>query len=197
MSEVKLNLVDAEKILSGTVHGSIADRCIAALSAEPETISELEAALERFIKRVDGSHSHFPCFRSVPLPAVPLADDKSFNHGCIAVDSVPWDAGLVIIDLAARIVVCHSSYSQPGYEGEIFYHDGHALTDSPILYRVPGDWLFVNSVEAYQWSRPRHLRMRQEKPAFDARPILFGQPLLQFIVNAYLALPIQTGPLSL
>ena len=48
MSEVKLNLIDSKTILVGTIHGSIGDRCIAALSAEPETINELEAALERF-----------------------------------------------------------------------------------------------------------------------------------------------------
>jgi hypothetical protein len=40
MSEIKLNLVDAERVLHGTIHGSIADRCVAALSAEPETIGE-------------------------------------------------------------------------------------------------------------------------------------------------------------
>ena len=28
-------------------------------------------------------------------------------------------------------------------------------TEIPVLYRLPDDWLFVNSVEAYQWSRER------------------------------------------
>jgi len=41
MSEIKLILVDAERVVHGTIHGSIADRCVAALSAEPETIAEL------------------------------------------------------------------------------------------------------------------------------------------------------------
>ena len=31
MSELKLNLVDAENILSGTIHGSVVDAAIAAL----------------------------------------------------------------------------------------------------------------------------------------------------------------------
>ena len=47
MSEIKLNLTDAQHIMHGTIHGSIAERAIAALSAEPETIAELEAALAR------------------------------------------------------------------------------------------------------------------------------------------------------
>jgi hypothetical protein len=58
MSEVKLNLVDARQTLVGTVHGSIADACVAALSAEPETIAELEAALAR-LREADKSIQSF------------------------------------------------------------------------------------------------------------------------------------------
>jgi hypothetical protein len=58
MSEVKLNLIDSENILTGTVHGSVGDRCIAALSAEPETILELEVALKRF-EQIDRQFRHF------------------------------------------------------------------------------------------------------------------------------------------
>src|SRR4029078_7802546 len=97
-----------------------------------------------------------------------------------ALDADRCDAGIVVIDLAARIVAIDSLYSQPGPEGEVFYHDGQALTDIPILYRVPADWLFVNSIEAYRWSREQHLRERAAKPARDFRPILFGRPLLEF-----------------
>jgi hypothetical protein len=53
MSEVKLTIKDRESTIHGTIHGSCADRVIAALSAEPETIAELEDAVERFDKRVD------------------------------------------------------------------------------------------------------------------------------------------------
>ena len=55
MSELKLNLIDAERTLHGTIHGAIADAAIAALSAEPETIPELVAALARYIKPSDDS----------------------------------------------------------------------------------------------------------------------------------------------
>jgi hypothetical protein len=40
MSEVRLNLIDSLRILQGTIHGSVVDACVAALSAEPETIAE-------------------------------------------------------------------------------------------------------------------------------------------------------------
>jgi hypothetical protein len=50
MSEIKLKLLDSHTLLVGTVHGSTGDRLVAALSAEPETIEELEAAFKRFEK---------------------------------------------------------------------------------------------------------------------------------------------------
>ena len=194
MSEIKLNLVDAERILHGTIHGSVADTCVAALSAEPETIAELEAALSRYIRPLD-STNHFAWFHSVDCPThLSLSSEgvETVGNHCSGLDTKPWDAGIVVIDLAARIVAIESTYSQPGPEGKVFYHDGHAATDIPISYRVPDDWLFVNSVDAYQWSRERRARERAGKPRFDARSILFGRPLLEFIVNAGLSLPNQT-----
>jgi len=195
MSEVKLNLVDAKRVLHGTIHGSVADACVAALSAEPETIEELEAALARYIKPGD-TNGYFTWFSSIHCPTnfrLSSAESEPIHDFRAALDTEPWDAGIVVIDLAARIVACESTYSQPGPEGEVFYHDGHALTEIPILYRLPDDWLFVNSADAYQWSRERRVRERATSPACDVRPILFGRPLLQFIVNAYLSLPVETA----
>jgi len=67
MSEVKLNLVDAERVQHGTIHGSVVDSCVAALSAEPETIAELEAALARYIKP-RGADGYFSWFYSTQCP---------------------------------------------------------------------------------------------------------------------------------
>jgi hypothetical protein len=90
MSELTLNLIDSQTILCGQIHGSIADSAIAALSAEPETINELEAALARYFKPTDDT-SRFLNFRPVSV-----------------VNTEPWDAGLVIIDLPSRHRVQHS-----------------------------------------------------------------------------------------
>jgi len=168
MSEVKLNVIDVQNILTGTIHGSVADSCVAALSAEPETIAELEAALGRYIR---------------PQPELsPLA---SFRCRC-AVDSEPWDAGLLIIDLAARIVAVESTYSQPQLEGEVRYHDGTQSTPVSVPYRLPEDWLFVNSVDAYRWSCDRRRKQREANPPFDARAVLYGPAFLEFIVKSVL-----------
>ena len=114
MSELKLNLIDKERVLHGTIHGAVADRCVAALSAEPETLAELEAALARYMKPRE-SHSEFASFHSTAF-----ADSSSPAF----FDLTPYDAGIVVIDLAARIVASESSYSQPGPEGTVEYHDG-------------------------------------------------------------------------
>lgn len=168
MSEVKLNLIDAQNILSGTIHGSVADRCVAALSAEPETIAELGAALARYIRPQEG--------------VGPFSGPFSFFHSSSEIDSEPWDAGLVVIDLAARIVAIESSYSHPQPEGEVHYHDGDKSTDISVPYRLPADWLFVNSVDAYRWSCDRRVEQRQANLPFDARAVLYGPALLEFIV---------------
>ncbi len=165
MSEVKLNLIDSRTILTGTIHGSTVDACFAALSAEPETIPELASALSRYIK--------------------PLDDSNPFGwfHPRSHVDERPYDAGIVIIDLASRIIAAESTYSNPQPEGEAHYHNGRHGTDVSIPYRLPADWLIVNSVDAHRWSRER--RLQDRKPFFDARPILYGTPLLEFIVRSF------------
>lgn len=183
MSEVKLNLIDSQETLHGTIHGSVADACVAALSAEPETIAELSAALARYIKPLD-DWGPFATFRSSAH-----SSDQSPLHPWLSnsanprLDTEPWDAGIVVIDLAARIVACESTYSMPEPSGEVQYHDGTASTEIPVPYRLPDDWLFVNSVEAYQWSRERRREDRLAKTPLDVRKVLYGAPLLDFILT--------------
>jgi hypothetical protein len=165
MSEIKLNLTDAQRTISGTIHGSVADACVAALSAEPETITELEAALARY-QKPSGDLSPFGWF-----------------HKHHEIDKKSWDAGIVIIDLTARIVASESTYSQPGPEGEVNYHDGVCATDTSIFYRLPDDWLFLDSIELYEGSRASRRLERLSTPPLDARAILYGRPLLEFIVR--------------
>jgi hypothetical protein len=96
MSEVRLIVRDRERDIYADRHGSFADAVVAALSADPETIDELDVALERFIAA--GEWSNF----------------RGFSSG---IDDRPYDAGLVVVDLAARLVVADSSYSTPVRSG--------------------------------------------------------------------------------
>ncbi len=165
MSEIKLNLIDKLQVLHGNTHGSIGDAIVAALSAEPESIAELEAAMARYAKP-SSSQSRFAFFQTGKV-----------------IDEVPWDAGIVVIDLAARIVAIESTYSQPGREGEVQFHDGTQSTDISVLYRVPDDWLFTHSLDEYRAKCAQRRRDRATTPPLDARAILYGRPLLEWIVE--------------
>ncbi len=163
MSEIRLNLIDSNLILTGTIQGSIGDACVAALSAEPETISELQVALERFHKDPPQLTSLFRT-RSQP-------------------ETEPYDAGIMIIDLVSRIVACDSTYSLPGPTGEVHYHNGKYGTEIPIFYVLPDDWLFLRSIEEYPYSNSERRRERLANPPIDTRAILYGRPLLEFLAT--------------
>lgn len=175
MSEVRLNIMDANEAIHGTAHGFAADVVIAALSAEPETIAELEAALDRYIKRLD-DRGPFDIFNA----------GENFE---------PWDAGLVIVDLAARMVATQSTYSAPQAQGEVQYHDGTQTTDIRLPYRVPDDWLFIwergpwerrlpacDLVTQYLVHRDNRRAQGAEPPPLDAREILYGRAMIEFMV---------------
>jgi len=161
MSETRLNIVDANTIHEGTIHASIADRCVAALSAEPETIAELRSALTRYINDPE------------TLAGLRRSPDVRTER---------WDAGVVIIDLAAQVIACESTYSQPVSEGTVKYHDGCAATDISIRYRIPDSWQIVDSIELYPRAAAAGRARRAATPPLDARPVLYGRPLLEFIL---------------
>lgn len=132
MSEIKLYLLDSHTCISATVHGSVGDALVAALSAEPDTVDELEFALSRFQK-------------CTSIPASTLCRSNRCE-----IDETPYDAGILIIDLAARIVSCESTYSLPGPRGTVQYHNGTQCTEAHIEYQLSEDWMFLRSIEEYQ-----------------------------------------------
>lgn len=93
MSEVRLNILEAGRAIHGTIHGAEIDSIVASLSAGPTTIEELQNALARFIKPVDG------------IKPFALFDD--------GINEKPWDAGIAFVDLAARIAATETTYSNP------------------------------------------------------------------------------------
>jgi hypothetical protein len=213
MSCIRLNLIDFSQTVSGEVHGSIGDAVIAALSAEPETIHELELALARFIKPTEGWS-----------PFASLYGGENFE---------PYDAGIVIVDLAARIIMLDSTYSAPmlitSCAGEdtaeqidsddeqesfmaddkvlvevseraeasfkepsprtygIRYHNGEHLTDLCLPYRLPEDWLFLRSVPEYKGACRERRANRQLIEWRDPRDVLFGKPLTSFLADAIIS----------
>ncbi|HUG70920.1 MAG TPA: hypothetical protein VMM76_24440 [Pirellulaceae bacterium] len=129
MSEVRLVVCEAQCHWSGTVHASWADRAIAALSADPVTLEELEAAFARF--------------------AMPSAESRSLANLSRGFCDEPYDAGVVVIDLAARLVAVESTYSFPSRNGTVCYHDGRCATDVALPYHLADDWLILAHLESW------------------------------------------------
>ena len=169
MSSVRFNISDRDGCVSGDLHGSFTDPFIAALTAEPETIAEFESALHRFIK----PESEWP----------PLRGFRKFE------DLEPYDAGIVAIDLAGRTVGFDTTYTIPHSEGNVRVPREFAEGDDDVYipYRVPDDWAFIETMECYEGMRIRHREERSMRPAFDARPIMFGRPLITHIVQSIAA----------
>ncbi len=163
MSEVKFILRDAHREVSSHWHGSCADRAVAALSADPVTIEELEVAIERFMNPGDDGR-WFRCFGR-----------------CL--DDEPYDAGLVVIDLAARLVVVESSYSSPGRKGTVWYHDGGSCTNTQIRYQLAAEWRVTHDVDHWRHLAEERRRERAAHPPLDARAVLFGRPLVEFLAT--------------
>lgn len=161
MSEVRLTILDWDRAITGTVHGSDADRAIGALAAEPETIEELDDAIRRF---TDGqARSHF----------------TNLHPGD---EAEPHDAGVVIIDLAARLIAGESSYSGLATAGSI----EHASTNELINIRLATDWEVYHRTEGWRAVAERRRAERAQRPQIDARKILYGRPMIEFIVASLL-----------
>lgn len=162
MSEIRINILDASRSINGILHRSKADAVLAALAAEPETIEELEDAMARFARPADNK-GH-------------LAE---FLNG---INEEPWDAGIVLVDLAAQVFAAESSYSILMPEGEVQFHDGRKLTEVWLPYGVGRDWLFVDSVDEYKAVAGQRRAERAAVPPLDARSVLYGS-ISEFIAN--------------
>ncbi|HUR99989.1 MAG TPA: hypothetical protein VMZ26_18135 [Pyrinomonadaceae bacterium] len=170
MSSVRFNISDKYRCVSGDLHGSFTEPLIASLTAEPETIPEFETALRRYIK----SESDWP----------PLRGFRPHE------DLEPYDAGVVAIDLYSRTVGFDTTYSLPCAAGRVRVPSDFADTDDVwVPYKVPDDWAFVESMPLYRGTRITQREDRLRRAPFDARPILFGRPMI-----AYIALAISEAP---
>jgi hypothetical protein len=176
MSEVRLVVREAERDWSGTIHGSSADRAIAALSADPVTLAELEIACGRFAK--------------------PSPNHRFFGNLSAGMCDEPYDAGLVVIDLVARLVVVDSTYSSPGSSGEVDYHDGKCGTRTRLRYHLADDWLFAGNQFEWPGLAARRRRERTARPPLDARAVFYGRPLIEFIARETFAAHARRGTIA-
>jgi hypothetical protein len=162
MSEVRMLIREAERDWSGTIHGSSTSEAIAALSADPVTMEELETAVGRFVKR--------------------NPERRHFSNLFPGSNAEPYDAGLVVIDLVARLVYIKSTYSSPGPEGTIWHDDAESGKQIALRYHLADDWLFYRAGgDGWEATAKSRRLARAANPDRDVRSVLYGKPLLEFI----------------
>jgi len=172
VNEVALTIIDADHALHDTMPTGMADVVLAALTAEPETLEELEAAIGRYDK--------------------PIVKRGFLKHLKTGVSETPWDAGLMIIDLPARLIVAATEPAlyEPAAHGYALYcpdppPDWSEVSEEEIVwlpYRLSKDWLLVKSLEDWRAVSERRRRALAANPPFDARPVLFGK-VVEFIAG--------------
>jgi len=167
MSEIRLVVREASSDWSGTLHYSEADQAIAALSADPITLAELELAVKRF----DDPAAHRQFFKCL----VPGLIDE------------PYDAGLVVIDLTARLVVVDSTASSPTATAWLCYEDDKTGKEIGIRYHLADDWLFTSDRQNWQSLAERRRQGRAEKLVINARAVFYGRPLLEHVIREVFA----------
>lgn len=166
MSEIRINIIDHSQTISSDIHGSFGDVIVASLTAEPETIEELEGAIQRFIRR-ESEKSFFSWFRK----------GENFE---------PYDAGLLVIDLSAKIIMADSTYSYYSTEGNVRIETDEN-DDFNLPYKLSDDWKYVRSMPEFEGVAKSRRAERLKNPPVDVREILFGKPLCSFIAAEYLA----------
>ncbi len=154
MSEVMLTLRDEQRSIHYRVHGSEADRIMAALSADPETIDELEHALLRF----QASKTHGNSFRFW------------YPGDC----DQPWDAGVYVVDLPAHLIAGQSSYFNPVSSGTIAYADDCGKSDLVVSYHLADHWEITRSIDSWPWLAERRRTEFAALPRIDTRKSLFN-----------------------
>lgn len=163
MDEFELVLVDSHRFLIGRMNRSFGQACLASLAAEPETLDEFKLAFERYRK--------WP------------RDTRSFDRFTTlwGVEVVPGCKERLIIDLPARIVACEAVASSIGPRGQVFVSGAVQI---PIPFCLSKAWLFLDSAQKYHAIRCQRERERMEQLQFDARSVLYGSALLDWITRS-------------
>jgi hypothetical protein len=162
MSDIQVVVRDARRDYWGVVHAASAGRLVASLSAEPESFEELRTAFGRFEKAAE---------RIFQLNFMEGLEDR--RH----------DAGLVIIDLAARLIAYQSSYDDLLSSSSVTYHDGCAATSRKIRYRLPDDWLVTTQLNDWRAIAEKRREARLARIKMNPRQVLYGSELYQFLVD--------------
>jgi len=163
MNEVRLVVRENGKDWSGIIAADQAKRVVAALSADPVTLAELEVAAERFMNLLPGELLFDGFTRK-------LRDD-------------PHDEGLVVIDLIARLVLVDADRHQWDSAGYVSYLDKQDFWNASLAYQLADDWLFVEDRRKWRaLAKSRRCQAADDMPRI-ARDIFYGMPMLTHVAH--------------
>lgn len=162
MNEVRLNVRDFDHDTCAICSLDFAERVIAALSADPATLEELGAALERFI---EPDHEGF------------------FSKFRTGLDDSSNGPAVIVIDLAARIVVADASCYGAKHTGSVRYLDEECCSNVNVRFHLADEWKFSNDISAWRSLAGRIREERADWHTHDVRSVLYGKPLLDFLAE--------------
>ena len=164
MKLIATTIIDPDRIINGLRDVELVERILASLTAEPETIAELEAALPRFVRQEESC---------------------SFDLWSDGESSAESADGVCIIDLTSRLVVCESEHLSPGPHGQLHEWVEDLEEWTTLSYRLSGDWLFLDQAEGWGTVATQRRSERTECPPLDARGVLLNR-VAEFIVEGCL-----------
>jgi hypothetical protein len=180
-----LRIRDREVTFSGRLPATVIHQLVAGVSAEPVTVEELWSAAERFCRgigklwRSDGQFprdsaddGHDPC-RQTSL--VDRPDTRP------STDQTETSSPDVLIDLIRRTIACRTAeLAERLAGGTVAYFEGERHTPFMVSYHLPERWRVVSFDEA-AWE-PSAAERSADIPR-EAREVLYGVPLLQYILR--------------
>ena len=170
---------------------------LAALSADPETLAELAAALRRY----QPAHELFEQGRPV------AAEDDAISIDAPTAGVFPGEAPWCLIDLVGRTVVAGGGLELPeigkAYESEeetvASLSDDPLWTDSnvpcPVVWLDLADtWLFRAADDHWQAIMAARARAMERQSRIDTRQVLFGFPPLRFLAERVFSIVATKSP---
>lgn len=161
MNKMMLCVVDTQRAVHRQVRAQVVEAVVATLSAEPETLGELQAAVGRFIG---------------------FAPDRGLLDDWVpGMPEVVAANEIVIIDLAARLVVYHGEGLNLAATGTVVYHEGAEATGTQLRYHLSSDWLLSRDVQSWRLLSRRRRAQRRQSPPWDTRAVLYGKAPEQLV----------------
>lgn len=160
MSQLKISIIDRKRAISGIVHETYGRMLVAALTAEPETISELEKAIHRFV--------------------TPESDWPALHFLGRGEDVEPFGDGILAVDLGTRTILAQLRETKIGKTGQVTIETKEE-SDFGLTYQLSDDWRFASTPETFNGRRRRSPFAARRNRRSDTRHQLFGTPLCEYI----------------